>query len=380
MNTGKKVLYIATSDIHIQTFHLPHLEWLHKNKFIVDLVVESRGGIEIPYITSFFNIAFPRKPDPIVYFLAYRKLRQLICRNFYDIIHCHTPLPSFIARLAAKKMRKRGTKVIYTAHGFHFFKGAPVLNWLIFFPVELILSRFTDCIITMNNEDYWYVKKHFLNPYTFIIHGMGVDPSIYKKLNDKEKAHVRKDLGFTDEDMIIIYVAEFTYRKNHKFIIEALSGIKGQVPNIKIIFTGKGPLLEKTRELARKRGLNKIISFLGFRNDIPLLTGMADIGISSSRREGLPIGILQEMFCGLPVVATSEKGHLELIKHGLNGYLFRQDNIKEFQKFLIRLANDTELRKLMGQKSLELASRFSVERSVSEMGDIYKTILKQDSV
>jgi len=371
----KKILYVATSDIHINIFHLPFLHWLKQQGYEVHLAVENRGNLIIPYIDIQFNLQFPRSPFNKVYLKTFKELKKIIDINKYDLIHCHTPMPSVIARLAAIHARKNGTKVLYTAHGLHFFKGAPLKNWLTYYPVEYILSAFTDCIITMNQEDYRIVNGKMLHHKSYIIPGVGVDPNKFQPYELSKKITVRQEFGYFENNIIIIYVAEFIKRKNHQLIIKAVSEIKHNIDNLKVLFVGGGPLLEEMKIMAKNENIDHIIDFLGFRNDVSRITAISDIGISASRHEGLPIGILQEMFSGLPIVASVDRGHNELIIHGVNGFLYMQNNHEELLKYIMALIQDSQLRAQMGQESLKMALKFRVENSIAKMAEIYNSYL-----
>ena len=154
----KKVLFVATVNRHIIGCHLPYLKWFKEQGYEVD--VASRGIEEIDYCDKHFNLSFERFPLKSNNIKAYKELKKIISNNHYEIIHCHTPVGGVLTRLAARKERKKGTKVLYTAHGFHFYKGAPLLNWIIYYPIEKIMAKFTDCLITIVNEDYEFAKKH----------------------------------------------------------------------------------------------------------------------------------------------------------------------------------------------------------------------------
>lgn len=366
-----KLLFVATSDIHTATFHLPFIQWLAENGWQVDVAFEKRGQLDIPFITNRFELPFPRGFSKI-YWQTYLDLKKIINENQYSVVYCHTPLPSFISRLAAKTARKKNTKVLYMAHGFHFFKHAPLKNWLIYYPVEWILSHFTDGIITMNSEDYGYINGKMGHQDSFLIPGMGVDPLVYGPMEAILRQTERAKLGLHLEDIVILYVAEFSDRKNHQVLMDALKTLIPKYPKIKVLLAGKGPLLEKMQQQAKSHQIQNNIQFLGFRKDIPTLTAIADIGVSTSRSEGLPIGILQNMFCGLPIVATIERGHNELVKPEVNGFLFPQNDAKSMTNALEKLVSDAKLRTEMGSKSLELANKFTVEKAVQAMSKVFQ--------
>ena len=372
----KKVLYVATSDVHIYTFHLPYLKWLKENGCEVHLAVENRGNYNIPYVDQFFFLPFPCTPFDHINFTTYKKLKSIIEINNYDLVHCHTPIPSVITRLASVKARKTGTKVLYTAHGFHFYKGCSLKYWLTYYPVEWILSSITDGIITINKEDYSYINRKMWHKDSYYIKGIGIDSTKFSTLHFLKRNETRKTLGYEQKDFILLYVAEFIFRKNHQFIIDALPELANKIPHLKIIFAGKGILLEKMKTHALKLGVENAIDFLGFINNVEQYAAIADIGISSSRQEGLGLGLAEEMLCSVPIIASIDKGHKEMIDDGINGYFFAQGDKKRFIASIVKLYDNPELRKQMGKHAFEKAQEFKIENSLNSMTDIYNKYLK----
>ncbi|RPI41641.1 MAG: glycosyltransferase, partial [Bacteroidetes bacterium] len=293
-----KVLFVATSDIHIRVFHIPYLKWLKETGCEVHLAVEKRSGQEVPYVDRMFHLPFPRTLFSFANFTTLRHLGEIIRDNDYDLVHCHTPVPSMLARIAARRSRKKGTRVLYTAHGFHFFKGGPLKNWLVYFPAEYLMSAFTDGIVTINREDYDISRRRMLAGNAFRIKGIGVDPQKFRPLDENGRDRAREALGYDRGSFILLYVAEFIYRKNHRFIIEALPELVRRIPTLKVLFAGTGVRLEDTIAEAKRLKVDGYVDFLGFRDDVPTLAAIADVGISSSRQEGLGLGLAEEMLCG----------------------------------------------------------------------------------
>ncbi|MBA6153392.1 glycosyltransferase family 4 protein [Gelidibacter maritimus] len=370
-----KILYIATSDIHLATFHKPYIKWLSEEGVQVDIAVENRGKLIIENIHVAYYLDFPRSLFNKKLFRSYRKLKRIIDEGEYDVVHCHTPIPSMLTRLAAIKARTKGTKVLYTAHGFHFYKGGPISRWLLYYPSEFILSYYTDAIITINQEDYNYVNNKMLHNASYYIKGIGVNSSRFRPLTESEKKKKRFELGISHDSFVLLYVAEFIPRKNHEFIIRALPKLIKTIPNIKIVFAGKGISLERMKSLAKTLGVSTYIDFLGFRNDVPELSGIADIGVSSSKHEGLGLGLAEEMMCGLPIVASYDRGHKEMIIHGRTGYMFSQGNTDEFISYIRLLYTDDKLRNELGANALEKSMEFRIENSLKSMTNIYKIYL-----
>lgn len=371
----KKVLYIATSDIHLSTFHRPYIKWISENGCQVDIAVENRGNNTFDDVTNTFYLDFPRKLLLASFIKSYKILKEIIDMGYYDLVHCHTPIPSMLTRLAARKARKKGTKVLYTAHGFHFYKGAPLNRWLFYYTAEYLLSMFTDGIVTINKEDYGYINGKMLQKDAWYIPGIGVNSRRFVPINQFEKTIIRKEYGYSDTDFIALYIAEFIPRKNHEFIIQAVKQAQKELPNLKVLFAGKGILLEEMRELVNSLGLSNTIEFLGFRNDIEKLCAIADLGISASKHEGLGLGLVEQMMCKVPVLATEDRGHKELIVNDYNGYLFEQNNTVEFLRHLTMFYNDEQKRLQMGENAFSKAQDFEIAKSLEAMRKIYEQYL-----
>src|SRR5690606_10354189 len=185
-----KILFCATVDYHFKAFHLPYLQWFAAQSWEVH--VAAKGDMDLPYVDRKFDIPLQRSPFRRANVAAYRSLKKIIEKERYDIIHCHTPMGGVIARLAARHARKNGTKVIYTAHGFHFCKGAPLLNWLLYYPMEKALARLTDCLITINEEDYALaVRNKFGAARIEHVHGVGVSMDEFRPASSLENQYLR---------------------------------------------------------------------------------------------------------------------------------------------------------------------------------------------
>lgn len=309
----KKVLFTATVDSHILAFHTPYLKYFKEKGYEVH--VATNGDEKIPYCDKKIKIPFERSPYKINNIKAIKQLKKIINKEKYEIIHTHTPMGSVVTRIAAAHSRKENkTRVIYTAHGFHFYKGAPKKNWLIYYPIEKILARYTDDLITINKEDYELAKKKFKTKVHYIP-GVGIDPKKFDiKMTDKEKEELRKSLGLTKNDFVMIYPAELNYNKNQIFLIDVMEEICKRHSNIHLLLAGKDSFNGYYQKIVKEHNLENNIHFLGFRNDIPQLLKISNISVSSSLREGLPLNIIEAMYMGLPIVATECRGMSDLIK------------------------------------------------------------------
>lgn len=368
-----KILFTASVPSHIRAFHLPYLKWFQEQGY--ETHVACNDILDLPYIDKFWKVDFSRSPFSIDNLKAYIQLKKIIDREEYILINCHTPAASVVTRLAAKTTRKNGTKVLYTAHGFHFYKGGPLQYWVLFYPIELILSYHNDAIITINQEDFNRIKENGSNSSDYhIIPGIGVDNSRFYPLNTEEKKELRKRLNFPIDRKIIVYAAEFIDRKNHQFIIDAIAIYRKDFQDKVILFAGKGILEEKLMKLVKKLKLDHIIKFIGFRRDIDKIFQLADLGVSSSKQEGLPINMVEAMMCGIPIVASRVRGHVDLIEEDYNGYLFDQNNFTQFINSIDSALNSNRYNYL-SKNSLVIAKKFELSNSLDEISKIYKNYL-----
>ena len=325
----KKVLFTATVDSHILHFHLPYLK-LFKDKGY-EVHVATNGNEEIPYCDKKHVVSFERSPYKINNLKAIRKLKKIIESENYEIIHTHTPMGSVVTRLAAIKARKNGTRIIYTAHGFHFYKGAPILNWLLFYPVEKWLSKYTDTLITINDEDYQLAKKKFKKTNVEYVPGVGIDSTKFDiEMTENEKNNLRRELGLKNDDFAIIYPAELSKRKRQIWLINTIKTLMLENKKIHLLLPGKDSLNEKCHKLVNKLNLDKQIHLLGYRNDIQKLLRISNMAVSSSKQEGLPVNLMEAMYVGIPIVATDCRGNRDLITNKKNGYLIDLNDNKEF--------------------------------------------------
>jgi glycosyltransferase EpsD len=376
MEMQKKVLFCATVDYHFKAFHLPYLKWFKEQGWEVH--VAACGDLKLPYVDKKYNIPIQRSPFSKRNRVACKELKAIIAQNQYKIIHCHTPMGGVLTRLAARKSRKNGTKVIYTAHGFHFCKGAPLTNWILYYPIERVLSRFTDCLITINKEDFNLSKRHrFKADLIKHVHGVGINIEKYKPVEATHKSILRSNHGYNADDFLMFYAAEFNKNKNQKLLIESLALLKDEVLNAKLLLAGDGPLLQECKDLAHKLELDNRIDFLGFRNDIEDLLKLSDLAVASSLREGLPVNIMEAMACGLPVIANDNRGHRELIENSKNGWIIK-NNPKDFSNKIKIIAKNSELKTLLGSHGRNIIlERYSIYKVLEEKSNIYKTQMRE---
>lgn len=368
----KKVLFTATVDSHILHFHIPYLQYFHEQGYEVH--VATNGTEEIPFCDVKHTVSFERSPFKANNIKAIKQLKEIIDKEKFNIIHCHTPMGSVVTRLAAKQARKKyNTKVMYTAHGFHFFKGAPIINWILFYPVEKWLSKYTDCLITINEEDYTLAKNKFHAKKVELVHGVGVDEKKFQlNMSEEEKHNLRKQLGLQDDDFVLIYVAELNKNKNQMMLIQAMQQITDKT--IKLLLVGKGELQEYYKQQVKQMHLDKNIIFTGYRKDIPQLLKISDLCVATSKREGLPVNIIEAMMSGLPIIATNCRGHRDLIKNEKNGYILEINDIQGLQECILKLYNEENLRKNMGKTGEKSAQQYLLKNIQDKMKKIYNEV------
>ncbi|MGM1051159.1 MAG: glycosyltransferase family 4 protein [Pseudomonadota bacterium] len=367
-----RILYVATSDVHLNTFHVPFFRMLDSEGHKVHVAAERRSDITLPHVDHFFDITFPRKMLSLEHVASVRKLKEIIHAGAYDLIHCHTPVPSALVRLAVARQAQGLPRVLYTAHGFHFYPGASLLRWLVYFPLEYLLSFRSDGIVCINKTDFYYSKRYFGAGATHLIPGVGVSPERFHRADAERRRELRYQLGISDNDFVLVYVAEFIPRKNHGFLLHALAELKKVIPSVKLVLVGTGVDFEKTRTLANRLGLDEQVMFLGFRRDVPEILPVADVGVSTSRHEGLGLGVAEQMMCGVPVVASLDKGHSELIDHEANGFLYRQGERDDFCRRIVALERQPALRQELGERARRNMEKFHLEKSLEAMSRIYQ--------
>ena len=350
---NKKVLVVATVDSHILNFQTPYLKLLKDKGFEVHVCTGENG--KIPYCDKKHAISISRSPYKIGNIKAIKQLRKIIDENNYEFIECHTPMGSVVTRLAARHARKHGTKVLYTAHGFHFYKGAPLLNWIIYYPIEKWLSKYTDTLVTINKEDYEFSIKKFKKIKNIeYINGIGLDNSkLDIEITEKELANLRKKIGIDEKNVVLSYVAELNKNKNQILLIKAVEQlIKQGEKNYMLLLVGDGILKQYYQKYIEEKGLTNNIKLLGKRKDIPQILKLTDIYVASSLREGLPVNVLEAMYMELPIIATDNRGHRELINNNSNAYLI-DNKIEELKNRITDIKGNIKVKWNMQKYLLE---------------------------
>lgn len=330
-----KILYVTTVSVTLNTFLIPHIKHLIKNGHEVQIA----SNIDVELSEEFIKenivhtkINFSRNPLSLENKKAYKQIKELQDKEKFDVVHVHTPVASFITRLALKN---KAIKMIYTCHGFHFYKGAPLINWIVYYPLEKIAAHWTDTLVTINSEDLERAKKFKLrnNGQVKLMHGVGVDPKEYD-IGNFNREKYREKLGVDKEDFVLLILAELNKNKNHIQVIKAMEILKDKYPRIKLICAGKGPLEELINSNIKEMGLRKNIKLIGFRKDVNELLHASDAVCLLSKREGLGKCLLEGMITGKSLIATNTRGAKELISHDNNGYLVEIGDYKNTANYI----------------------------------------------
>ena len=364
----KKALIIATIYEFVDSFEKNDIKILQEYGY--EVIVASnfenyKNELDNLNITL-VHIPFQRSPFSLKNIVAYKKLNEFLKKEKIDLIHCHTPVGGVIGRIVG--YRNKVKRIIYTAHGFHFFKGAPLINWILFYPIEKLLSKYTDILITINQEDYKIAQTFYAKKVEYIP-GVGLDTEKVRNIVvDKKKK--REELGLKEDNIILLSVGELSKRKNHITPIKALAQIKDN-KNIFYLIAGVGLLESYLKEECKKLGIESQVKFLGFRKDIYELCKISDIYIFPSQREGLGIAALEGMAAALPLISSNINGIKDYTENGKTGYCIERFDISGFKNAIKKLAFNKELRKNMGKYNEKIVKKFDIQYTEKLMKKIY---------
>lgn len=362
----KKILFVATVQSHIMNFHVPYLEYWANRGYEVHVATKmnkkeyKETELTLGYV-KWHQIDFNRNPFSKYSIIALKQLKQLMKANEYELVHVHTPVGSILGRLAAKLT---GTKnIVYTAHGFHFYKGAPIMNWLVYYPIEKFMARWTDSIITINQEDYLLAKKKFKtrkNGNVFKVDGVGIDLNKYKT-TDIEDKDFKSTIGINRDDFVVSIIGELNNNKNHMQLIKSVEKVKEKHKNLKCLIVGNGENEKTIREYIENKSLNESILLLGFRRDIPNILSITDVVVSMSKREGLPKNIMEAMAAGKAIIGTKIRGNKDLIKDHSNGYLVEIDDINKTSEYIEKLMLNKSIVDEFSKQSIIDAQKYDIK-------------------
>ena len=370
-----KMLYIASTAGHLNSFHRPYIERLAQEGW--EIHTGGRGGASpLPGGSRGLEIPFEKSMVSLRNWQLVWKLCRLLRQERYDVISVHTTLAAFFTRLAVllSGQRKR-LLVINTVHGYLFDHATPWWKKSILLMAEKMTAPATQLLWTMNREDTQIAQSHRLcrGPVEQIP-GMGVDMTRFSPATALQRKGARERFGLQDEDFVLVYAAEFSPRKNQKWLIESMAGLP---QNVKLLLAGRGGELEGCRAQIRQLGLERQVTLCGFVPDIEVCYHAADVCVSASRSEGLPFNLMEAMHCALPVLATQVKGHEDLVIQGVTGYLFPYQNRKAFQQALMTLFRSPAQVLELGQRGAEQVEQYALERVLEDNMERFHLWLKQ---
>lgn len=365
-----KILFVANvAKEHILKFHIPTIRMLAESGWQVD--VACSGDDKVPYCNKQFEMKYKRSPFNIALLKGIKQLKRIVEQGEYDIIYCHTPVGGVAARLASIRARKKGTKVVYMAHGHYFYKGGPKLFWMVYYPIEKILSAVTDSIILINQEDYDITVKKFKNKKNFLINGIGVNTDRFDMSNrDERRKKHRQEMGIPEGATVLIYLAELIPNKNQTLLIRVLKKILKEKKDVYLLLAGIDHTDGEFERYAKKEGVSENIRFLGWREDVGDLYAMSDICVASSIREGFGLNLVEAMSCKIPVVATINRGHKTIINDTENGFLVPLNDEDFFASRIMQLIEDKGLTMSIVQKAFEDCEKYSSQKILLEIKKI----------
>jgi glycosyltransferase involved in cell wall biosynthesis len=371
-------LFVATVASHIRAFHLPFIKMLQEQGHQVDVACypdvplsSPMPGVEMPV----WEIPFARSPYHPGNIVAYLKIRRLLSERSYDLVHVNTPAAAFLTRLAARNMTVRGVNmpVLYMAHGFHFYQGAPLLYRLLYYSMERLASRWTAGLIVLNREDLLAARGFGLveGENLWLVHGVGVDLDVYGHAEADRLADTRKLLGLAEDAPVVICIAELIPRKNHRQLFEAWTDVHSRLTDAALLVVGTGELEQELRRAAESRRFGGSIRMLGYRIDIPDLLELSDMIVLTSRHEGLPRVVMEAMAAARPVVATDVRGSRDLVRDGESGLLVPLGRPALLADALLRLLGYRALARRMGAAGREMIQEYALDRVLREMDAVY---------
>lgn len=366
----KKILIVSTVSRQFYLFEQANIEVLKSLGYEIHGAANFEDATErldtLNIIRHSFDIH--RSPFSLNNIKAYKQLKKIMKSENFDAVHCHSPMGGVLARLAAKSIGI--SPVIYTAHGFHFYDGAPIMNWLVYYNIEKYLSKYTDAIVTINQEDFERAKTLKAKK-VITVPGIGIDSSKFDNINiDRNKK--REELEIPEGAVVLLTIGEMIKRKNHETALRALAQLKND--NYIFLICGRGVLENHLKSIAVDLGIDDKVRFLGFRNDISEICIASDIFVFPSYQEGLPVSVMEAMSAGLPVIGSRIRGNTDLIKDGNGGFLHETEDYVSIAKSIDKVIEDESLRAKMSVSNKNEVKKYDKKVIKDRMRDLYISI------
>lgn len=369
-----KRMLVTSTDLMMIQFLVPHVIHLSQNGFEVEIACSDVGGRmdEVRqkldgYVSAIHVVRLVRSPASPENFKGYQDMKKVVEAGNYDIIWTNEPVMGVVTRLAARKTRKKGTKVVYMVHGFHFYKGAPKKYWMLFYPVERVMARFADMIVTINKEDFNHAKSMSVKTVKYI-HGIGVNTARLQQ--GETQNNIREELGLKQDDFLALSAGELNENKNHRVIIKALGELKDS--KIHYIVCGKGDLLEYLQKLAKEQNVSENVHFLGYRKDVVDICSQVEVFVFPSHREGLGLAALEAMYCGLPLVTSNIRGPVDFMENEKTGYICPVDDAYAYAEAIRKLKKNPQLREKINNNNKKVVVPFCLEAVKQEVLELFK--------
>ena len=362
-----KILYVTTVG-STMGFFKSFIRMLLDGGHTVDIATNDKAVPVQAYYREWgcnvYQISCTRSPLNKGSVSAIQEIKKIVTENGYDIVHCHTPIAAMCTRLACKDLRKKGVRVIYTAHGFHFYAGAPKKNWLIYYPVEKVCAKHTDTLITINQEDYAFAKEKMNAKEIVYIPGVGIDVDRFANIT-VDRNEKRAALGIPEDAYLLLSVGELNKNKNHEVVIRALAEIGDEKMHYAI--AGAGGLKDELENLAKELGVEKRVHLLGYRTDVAELYHVSDIFVFPSFREGLSVSVMESLASGLPVICSKIRGNVDLVENGVTGYWANPFDYKTFVEGILKIQNDGQMK----DKCNEASKQYNVNEINKLIASVY---------
>ena len=374
MLNDKKILVITTTDNMIWQFLIPHIKRLQERGNVVECVCAKTGfwfdELTNKYGFKMHEISFERNPFKFKNFKAYNSLKKLQKDNNYEVIYCQQPVGALMGRLLGKKFK---IPVIYTAHGFHFYKKCSIKNKILYKTAEKWLSKYTDVLITINDEDFEAAKK-FNAKQVYKISGIGFDGKKYNAPVTNNRSEIKKALGLNEDDFVITTIAEFIKRKNYNTMLKVVSNLKYKIPNLKFLICGTGKLENNIKVQIKNLNLDNIVKILGYRRDINKILTISDVFMLPSYHEGLTLSVIEAMNFGVPCVVSDVRGNRDLIINNKGGFVFPPNDSDNFANSILKIYNDKTLASNFSSFNKNQSKKYSIENVLCELDNIYNSI------
>lgn len=373
-----KLLVVTTVPITIRSFLLPFIKHFRDLGWQVDGMAQGISSDQecVATCDRIFDIQWSRNVfDPRNLWAGVARVKAVVAEGNYDLVHVHTPIAAFVTRYGLKDVQK--TKVIYTAHGFHFYRGGNRIKNAIFLSLEKLAGAWTDYLITINREDETAAKKYKFLPQERIYYsrGIGVDTNYYssRKVSAGDVQQVRQELKLLASDTLLLSIAEFTPRKRHRDLLNAIA--KADNPQIHLVLAGEGPIKAEMVQLAAELEITNQVHFLGYRTDIPTLIQAADAVLLVSQQEGLPRSIMEAMCLATPVIGSNIRGTQDLLEDNC-GLLVELGDTDALAQAMIQVRETPESLAVMAEKAQAKMKDYDLEQIIQQYTDIYSLALK----